>query len=34
MTMPPVDCPADAPIVQLMQEALRAADPEADRRCR
>ena len=29
MTMPPVDCPADAPIVQLMQEALARADPEA-----
>jgi acetylornithine deacetylase/succinyl-diaminopimelate desuccinylase-like protein len=29
MTMPPVDCPADAPIVQLMQEALTRADPEA-----
>ena len=29
MTMPPVDCPADAPIVTLMQDALRRADPEA-----
>ena len=29
MTMPPVDCPADAPIVQLMREALARADPEA-----
>jgi acetylornithine deacetylase/succinyl-diaminopimelate desuccinylase-like protein len=29
MTMPPVDCPADAPIVGLMQEALQRADPEA-----
>jgi acetylornithine deacetylase/succinyl-diaminopimelate desuccinylase-like protein len=29
MTMPPVDCPADAQIVRLMQEALRRADPEA-----
>jgi acetylornithine deacetylase/succinyl-diaminopimelate desuccinylase-like protein len=29
MTMPPVDCPADAPIVALMREALTRADPEA-----
>jgi acetylornithine deacetylase/succinyl-diaminopimelate desuccinylase-like protein len=29
MTMPPVDCPADAPIVSLMREALARADPEA-----
>jgi acetylornithine deacetylase/succinyl-diaminopimelate desuccinylase-like protein len=29
MSMPPVDCPADAPIVRLMQEALTRADPEA-----
>jgi acetylornithine deacetylase/succinyl-diaminopimelate desuccinylase-like protein len=29
MTMPPVDSPADAPIVQLMQEALVRADPDA-----
>ncbi len=29
MTMPPVDCPADARIVRLMQEALELADPEA-----
>lgn len=28
-TMPPVEWPADAPIVALMEEALRAADPEA-----
>jgi acetylornithine deacetylase/succinyl-diaminopimelate desuccinylase-like protein len=27
-TMPPVDCPADAEIVRLMADALRAADPE------
>ena len=28
-TMPPVEWPADAPIVALMQETLRAADPDA-----
>ncbi|HEY7333091.1 MAG TPA: M20/M25/M40 family metallo-hydrolase [Candidatus Limnocylindria bacterium] len=28
-TMPPIEWPADAPIVALMEEALRAADPEA-----
>jgi acetylornithine deacetylase/succinyl-diaminopimelate desuccinylase-like protein len=28
-TMPPVECPADARIVQLMEEALTRADPEA-----
>jgi acetylornithine deacetylase/succinyl-diaminopimelate desuccinylase-like protein len=28
-TMPPVEWPADTPIVALMEEALRAADPEA-----
>jgi acetylornithine deacetylase/succinyl-diaminopimelate desuccinylase-like protein len=27
-TMPPVDCPADSEIVELMAAALRAADPE------
>jgi acetylornithine deacetylase/succinyl-diaminopimelate desuccinylase-like protein len=27
-TMPPVDCPADAEIVGLMEDALQAADPE------
>jgi acetylornithine deacetylase/succinyl-diaminopimelate desuccinylase-like protein len=29
MTLPPVECPADAEIAQLMVEALRRADPEA-----